>query len=164
MGAMPIDGTVTVVKGFDLFKNTLFLGINAGMSATFRILPPDYAINMPNAHGQPITDIEHAQINSKSFFFTSAQDGSIGTWFLSDSEPKTLQPHTMKQAGSPVTKIRLANPNFFVATLMNGNLWGWDLGSDSATTLSLGLGGISFALKHEGFLIVGDGQGQMQIR
>ncbi len=60
---MQIDSTITVVKAFDLFENTLFFGLTKslgmqGQSYALRILLPDKQIEVDNAHTSTITDIE----------------------------------------------------------------------------------------------------------
>ena len=58
---------VTVIKGFDDFPNTLFMGQTkkdlVGNSTLFTILFPDKPIFVDKPHTDLITDIEHIKLN-----------------------------------------------------------------------------------------------------
>jgi len=70
-------------------------------------LTPDYPIDIENAHQAIITDIEHAKIGDKVFFFTSSMDHTIKAWVMTPDNKK-LEPFSEKKIAFPVLSLILA--------------------------------------------------------
>jgi len=121
---LELGGKPTVVKAFNEFPNSLFIGLEkkslVGASHVLKVIFASHEI-LIDAHQDRITDIEYTNFNGKHVFFTGSLDATVKAWTPSD-DGSTLNLIASSPMAAKVHTLQMGGPTFLICGLESGAL------------------------------------------
>lgn len=108
-----------------------------------------------------------AVLQGAPYLFSASKDGTIKAWEFMDQQANAptgaLKCVMEKQIGQPINTLQMANKDFLIAGVDNGQFVGWMLTQDKMEAFPAHQASITSVVQHENVLVSGDFNGSILV-